>query len=83
MADWLMRAGKQEERQPFDLDNNVDDLRWSRAMKRPEIMVGASPFVKSEEKARRSTDLQLTAAGWVVQGKRHLNLHAAPGRMTP
>ena len=32
-----------------------------------------------EQKARRVIDAQLTAAGWLVQDKRHLNLHAGPG----
>ncbi len=32
-----------------------------------------------EQKARQKIDKQLTAAGWLVQDKRHLNLHAGPG----
>jgi type I restriction enzyme, R subunit len=32
-----------------------------------------------EQKARRQIDRQLTAARWLVQDKRHLNLHAGPG----
>ncbi len=32
-----------------------------------------------EQQARREIDAQLIAAGWLVQDKRHLNLHAGPG----
>ena len=32
-----------------------------------------------EQKARKRIDAQLVAAGWQVQDRRHLNLHAAPG----
>lgn len=32
-----------------------------------------------EQKARKKIDEQLTAAGWIVQDKRHLNLHAGTG----
>ena len=32
-----------------------------------------------EQKARKRIDAQLVAAGWLVQDRRHLNLHAAPG----
>jgi type I restriction enzyme R subunit len=32
-----------------------------------------------EQKARRAIDTQLFAAGWLVQDRRRLNLHAAPG----
>lgn len=32
-----------------------------------------------EQQARREIDAQLRTAGWFVQDKRHLNLHAGPG----
>lgn len=32
-----------------------------------------------EQKARREIDAQLVAAGWLVQDRRRLNLHAGPG----
>ena len=32
-----------------------------------------------EQRARREIDRQLTAAGWLVQTRNRLNLHAAPG----
>ncbi len=32
-----------------------------------------------EQIARKQIDRQLTAAGWCVQDKKRLNLHAAPG----
>ena len=32
-----------------------------------------------EQKARREIDRQIAAAGWIVQDRRHLNLHAGPG----
>jgi type I restriction enzyme R subunit len=32
-----------------------------------------------EQKARRQIDAQLVAAGWIVQDRRRLNLHAGPG----
>lgn len=32
-----------------------------------------------EQNARQEIDRQLTAAGWLVQDQRHLNLHAGPG----
>jgi len=32
-----------------------------------------------EQQARRKIDEQLTAAGWIVQNKRRLRLHAGPG----
>jgi type I restriction enzyme, R subunit len=35
--------------------------------------------IKPEERARESIDAQLIAAGWLVQDRRHLNLHAGPG----
>jgi len=37
------------------------------------------PELPPEQQARREIDRQLTAAGWKIQDKRHLNLHAAPG----
>ena len=32
-----------------------------------------------EQKARKAIDAKLTAAGWLVQDRRNLNLHAGPG----
>ena len=32
-----------------------------------------------EQKARKRIDAMLLAAGWLVQDRRRLNLHAAPG----
>jgi type I restriction enzyme R subunit len=32
-----------------------------------------------EQLAREKIDAQLTAGGWIVQDRRHLNLHAGPG----
>jgi type I restriction enzyme, R subunit len=32
-----------------------------------------------EQEARREIDRHLKAAGWIVQDRRHLNLHAGPG----
>ena len=34
---------------------------------------------KPEQEAREAIDRLLTSAGWVVQDRRHLNLHAGPG----
>lgn len=42
-------------------------------------MVDVPPYVKPEERARRLIDARLTAAGWIVRDRRHLNLDAAPG----
>jgi type I restriction enzyme R subunit len=36
-------------------------------------------FQKPEQKAREKIDAMLVDSGWVVQDRRHLNLHAAPG----
>jgi type I restriction enzyme R subunit len=37
------------------------------------------PDLPPEAEARRKIDRQLASAGWLVQDKRRLNLHAAPG----
>ena len=37
------------------------------------------PELPPEAQARREIDRRLTAAGWIVQDRRHLNLHAGPG----
>lgn len=51
----------------------------------PAGSVGSRPVAKAavgiapEQAARERIDVSLQAAGWVVQDKRHLNLHAASG----
>ncbi len=56
--------------------------RASRAANPSTVEGGARTAVsvlKPEQEAREEIDAQLKAAGWIVQDKAHLNLHAEPG----